>query len=338
MIAFGAVATFRVAQGHHGALQADLAKRGQSALPAARASAGIIETPGPHRAPPPPLPVVEVKDAPIGAAVPDTPRVAETPAPVGRARAYLDRHFDQTVTLGALGRAAGMSPHHLQRTFKKAYGVSPREYQQALRHARLKSSLRGAPSVTEAILDAGYSSPSRVYETSDARLGMPPGTYRRGGRGMRIRYGLTKTALGRLLVGATERGVCAVALGDDDRALEAGLRAEYPAAEIARGGADLDRWLAALAASLEGEGDLASVPLDVQGTAFQQRVWRALRAIPRGETRSYGDVAAAVGNPKASRAVAQACAGNRVALVVPCHRVVRGDGEAGGYRWGAERK
>jgi AraC family transcriptional regulator of adaptative response/methylated-DNA-[protein]-cysteine methyltransferase len=265
-------------------------------------------------------------------------RVASPPPSVGKAREYLDLHFDEPIKLDALGRAVGMSPHHLQRTFKRAYGVTPKEYQDALRLQRLKRELRTGGSVTTAIHEAGYGSASRVYEQSDARLGMSPGAYRRGGRGMAIRYGIASTPLGRLLLGATDRGVCAVALGDDDAQLEAGLRAEYPLARVERGAEGLDRWLGALVKSLSGEGDLSSIPIDVQGTAFQQRVWDALRAIPRGETRSYAQVGAAIGRPSAARAVARACATNRVALIVPCHRVVGSGGGLRGYRWGVARK
>jgi AraC family transcriptional regulator, regulatory protein of adaptative response / methylated-DNA-[protein]-cysteine methyltransferase len=265
-------------------------------------------------------------------------RIDRPPAPVGKARAYLDLHFDQPIRLDALGREVGMSPHHLQRTFKRAYGVTPKEYQDALRLQRLKSELRAGGSVTTAIHEAGYGSGSRVYEKSDARLGMPPGAYRRGGQGMAIRYGIASTPLGRLLVGATDRGVCAVALGDDDAQLEAGLRAEYPLAGVERGAEELQRWLGTLVESISGADDLSSVPLDAQGTAFQQRVWDALRAIPSGETRSYAQVAVTIGRPSAARAVARACATNRVALVVPCHRVIGSKGRLSGYRWGAARK
>jgi AraC family transcriptional regulator of adaptative response/methylated-DNA-[protein]-cysteine methyltransferase len=265
-------------------------------------------------------------------------RVEAPPAPVGKARAYLDLHFDEPVTLDTLGREAGMSPHHLQRTFKKAYGLTPKEYQDALRLQRLKSGLRNGGSVTTAIHEAGYGSASRVYEKSDARLGMPPGAYRRGGRGMAIRFGIAPTPLGRLLVAATERGVCAVALGDDDATLEAGLRTEYPMAGIERSADGPGEWLEAFVKYLAGDGELASIPIDVQGTAFQQRVWDALRAIPRGTKRSYAQVAAAIGQPSAARAVARACATNRVALAIPCHRVVREGGGLGGYRWGVDRK
>jgi AraC family transcriptional regulator of adaptative response/methylated-DNA-[protein]-cysteine methyltransferase len=263
---------------------------------------------------------------------------APPPSPVGKAREYLDRRFDEPVTLQRLGREVGMSPHHLQRTFKRAFGLSPKEYQEALRHQRLKTGLRSAGSVTAAIHDAGYGSGSRVYEKSDARLGMPPGAYRRGGRGMVIRYGTAASPLGRVLVGATERGVCAVALGDDDAPLEAALRAEYPLARIERGTDGLEEWLAAIAGYLAGSGDLRSLPVDVRGTAFQQRVWDALTQIPPGETRSYAQVAAAIGQPSAARAVARACATNKVALAIPCHRVVREGGGLGGYRWGVDRK
>ncbi len=258
--------------------------------------------------------------------------------PVGKAREYIDLHFDEPVKLEALGREVGMSPHHLQRTFKKAYGLTPKEYQDVLRLQRLKSGLRTGGSVTMAIHEAGYGSASRVYEKSDARLGMSPGAYRRGGQGMTIRFATAESPLGRLLVAATERGVCAVAFGDDDATLEAGLRAEYPMAAIERSGDGLAGWLDGFVKYLAGDGELASIPIDVQGTAFQKRVWDALRAIPSGEKRSYAQVAAAIGQPRAARAVARACATNRVAVAIPCHRVVREGGGLGGYRWGVDRK
>lgn len=265
-------------------------------------------------------------------------RVTPPPSPVGKARAYLEAHFDEPVRLGALGREVGMSPHHLQRTFKKAYGLSPKEYQDILRRQRLKSGLRAGGTVTTAIHDAGYGSASRVYERADERLGMSPGAYRDGGRGMAIRFTIVASPLGRLLVGATGRGVCAVALGDDDARLEESLRAEFPSAAIERGLEGLESAVSALSRYLAGDGALDAVPADLRGTAFQERVWGALRAIPSGETRSYAQVAAAIGRPTAARAVARACAANRVALVVPCHRVVTSGGAAGGYRWGAARK
>ncbi len=265
-------------------------------------------------------------------------RVAVAPGPVLRARAYLDAHFDEPVTLDSLSREAGMAPHHLQRTFKKAFGLSPREYQDALRLQRLKSSLRTGGSVTAAIHGAGYGSASRVYESAGARLGMPPGAYRSGGKGMVIRFGTVASPLGRLLVAATARGVCAVALGDTDAMLEASLRAEYPAATFEPGLSGLEETVAALVRYLGGADAIGAMPTDVLGTAFQRRVWGALRAIPYGETRSYAEVAAAIGQPAATRAVARACATNPTALVVPCHRVIGSGGGLRGYRWGVERK
>jgi AraC family transcriptional regulator, regulatory protein of adaptative response / methylated-DNA-[protein]-cysteine methyltransferase len=265
-------------------------------------------------------------------------RVPAPPAAVLRARAHLDAHFDEPLTLGVLAREAGMAAHHLQRTFKKTFGVTPKEYQDHLRTQRLKRELRTGGSVTTAIHEAGYGSASRVYESSDARLGMPPGAYRSGGKGIAIRFATVASPLGRLLVAATERGVCAVALGDADPPLEAALRAEYPAATIEPGLGALEATIEALVGSLAGAGALAGVPTDVRGTAFQHRVWNALRAIPYGETRSYAQVAAAIGNPKAARAVARACATNPIALLVPCHRVIGSSGAPGGYRWGAARK
>lgn len=237
-----------------------------------------------------------------------------------------------------------MSPHHLQRVFTRVTGVSPRQYAAALRAERLKTHLRTGSSVSRASYDAGYGASSRAYEAGGGRLGMTPAAYRRGGRGVRIRYTFVPTHLGRLLVGATSRGVCAVMLGDDDAELERWLAEEYPEAErhrIAGGGQqddDLRRWAGAVREHLDGARSLADVALDVGGTPLQQRVWQELRRIPRGETRSYGEIARRVGAPQATRAVASACARNPVAIVIPCHRVVRTGGGLGGYRWGIERK
>jgi AraC family transcriptional regulator of adaptative response/methylated-DNA-[protein]-cysteine methyltransferase len=284
------------------------------------------------------------------------PKSAAAPAEqtVRQACAYLEAHLDagidRPVTLATLGREVGMSPFHLQRLFKRVTGVSPKEYVSARRVERLKSRLQQGDGVADATYEAGYGSGSRVYEQADAELGMTPATYKRGGLGMQIRYGTTASPLGRLLVAVSERGVCAVTLGDSDAELEAALRNEYPRARIepgaaagpAAGDSRLEEWLGAVVRHLEGSQPSLALPLDVQATAFQRRVWQALQEIPYGATRSYGEIAASLGQPQASRAVAQACATNRVALVVPCHRVVRGDfaatGEAGGYRWGAERK
>jgi AraC family transcriptional regulator of adaptative response/methylated-DNA-[protein]-cysteine methyltransferase len=257
---------------------------------------------------------------------------------VRRAREHLDAHPDEAVTLERLGRVAAMSPHHLQRVFKRLVGVSPREYAAARRAERLRERLRDGESVTAAGFGAGYGSGSRIYDAADARLGMTPAAYRGGAPGVRIRYMVVPCALGRLLVAATERGVCSVALGDTDAELEEALRREFPRAEVAPAEGELDGWARAVAEAAEGSAPAPELPLDVRATAFQWRVWEALRAIPRGSTRTYGEIAAEVGSPGAARAVGRACAGNPVALVIPCHRAVRADGASGGYRWGAERK
>jgi AraC family transcriptional regulator of adaptative response/methylated-DNA-[protein]-cysteine methyltransferase len=268
------------------------------------------------------------------------PREPETA--VGRriraAQTYLEQHLDETVTLERLGREVRMSPYHLQRTFKRLTGITPRGYASARRLEQMKSRLKEGKSVTRATYDAGYSSPSRAYDHSRARLGMTPTTYRRGGQGVRIAYSVIPTDAGQLLVAGTERGICAVTLGDDTEALEAALRAEYPLAELERGNGELDAWTRAVVDHLEGVGGTELLPLDVRGTAFQRKVWEALQRIPRGTTRSYTEIARELGQPAAARAVAQACASNRLALVIPCHRVVREDGGLGGYRWGIERK
>lgn len=254
-----------------------------------------------------------------------------------RARRLLD--VDDR-SLDALGAAVGLSPTHLQRRFREQFGLSPAEYRAQVKLATLKQGLRDRGDVTRAVVDAGYGSPSRVYEDGAARLGMPPGVYRRGGEGMRIHWSLIDTTLGRALVAATERGICAVALGEDETALLAELRGEFPKAEIESVQAGRDDFLAprvrAVADALAGLS--GRVPLELIGTAFQQRVWQALMKIPRGETVSYAGLADQLGQPRAARAVARACAQNRVAVLVPCHRVIRGDGTPGGYRWGLPRK
>ena len=256
---------------------------------------------------------------------------------VAAAAAYLETHLDARVTLRDLGRQVGMSPFHLQRTFRRLLGVSPRAFQDARRLARFREHVRRGESVGEATYAAGYGSSRGLYESARSGLGMTPAAYRRRGAGETVRFGTVATRLGRLLVAATERGICAVSMGDDDAALERSLRGEFERARVERDDAGIGRWLDAVARQVEGE-PAAALPLDLRGTAFQLRVWKLLREIPPGETRSYGAVAAAAGDPRAARAVARACATNRVALLVPCHRVVRGGGEAGGYRWGAARK
>ncbi|HEY3367187.1 MAG TPA: bifunctional DNA-binding transcriptional regulator/O6-methylguanine-DNA methyltransferase Ada [Symbiobacteriaceae bacterium] len=241
--------------------------------------------------------------------------------------------------LAALGEAVGMSPQHLQRLFKRATGLSPREYAAGRRAERLKVGLRQGACVTTALYDAGYGSVRALYDQAHAHLGMSPGAYKRGGRGVAIRYTFGDTGLGRMLLAATPRGVCALRFGDPE-ALLAELRAEFPQATLTEEPHALAESVAAVCAYLQGEGGQSALdlPLDVTATGFQQKVWNALRTIPRGETRSYKDVAELIGEPRAVRAVARACAANPVALVVPCHRVVRAGGEPGGYRWGVERK
>jgi AraC family transcriptional regulator of adaptative response/methylated-DNA-[protein]-cysteine methyltransferase len=268
---------------------------------------------------------------------PEEPRLPLAEA-MARVRAYIDERVDARLTLDALAKVADLSPAHLQRTFKAQFGLSPRAYQSSRRTDRFKEEVRRGRSVTDALYEAGYGSGSRLYESADARLGMTPGSYKRGGKGTKVRYTTAAAALGRVLVAATDRGVCAVQLGDSDPALEAALREEYPEAEIRRDDTGLRPSLAAILAHLDGEVKQLDLPLDVAATAFQWRVWHALQEIPYGETRSYAQVAEALGQPRAVRAVARACATNRVALLVPCHRVVRTDGSSGGYRWGEERK
>ncbi len=257
---------------------------------------------------------------------------------VRRVSAYLAAHADESVTLANLARVASMSPHHLQRRFKALVGLSPREYQAAVRADRLKASLRHGRDVTSAIYDAGYGSPSRVYEASPTGKGMTPSTYRRHGAGMRIGYSIVPTAIGRVLVAATEHGVCSVKIGDSDTTLVRQLREEYSAAEIAADATPRSEWVKAIADHLRGDRPSLDLPIDVTATAFQWRVWRALQEIPAGETRAYADVARRIGRPRAVRAVANACANNPVCLVVPCHRVVPSTGGTGQYRWGAARK
>jgi AraC family transcriptional regulator of adaptative response/methylated-DNA-[protein]-cysteine methyltransferase len=250
----------------------------------------------------------------------------------------IDARVDDPPTLAELGKVTGMSPYHLQRVFKRVMGISPRQYADAKRLERLKSGLREEHSdVTTAGYEAGYGSSSRLYEHAPEQLGMTPGTYRRGGRGMHVRYSIVDSPLGRLLVGTTERGVCKLSIGDDDDALRATLRQEYPEAEFSEDD-DICPWVAAILSHLEGRQPSIDLPLDVQATAFQRRVWQELRTIPYGQTRSYAEVATAIGEPMAVRAVANACGKNPVAIVVPCHRVVRNDGSLGGYHWGVERK
>ena len=258
--------------------------------------------------------------------------------PLEKVRAHIERNIDRPVRLAELGRVAGMSPFTVQRHFKDAMGVSPLQYQRALRAGRLRSALKQGEPVTDAIYTAGYESPSRAYE--GAQLGMTPARFAAGGRGEQIAFHAAKTRFGWLIVGATERGLCWLALAESAAKAEATLREEFPAAALRRDPSLAGMLDAALGQVANGEESPAhqALPLDLRGTAFQLRVWQALRAIPRGETRSYGQLARELGDPNATRAVARACATNRVALVVPCHRVVGAGGASTGYRWGVERK
>ncbi|HJU27110.1 MAG TPA: methylated-DNA--[protein]-cysteine S-methyltransferase [Rhodanobacteraceae bacterium] len=262
---------------------------------------------------------------------------------LSQAREVLDRS-DEAPGLNELASQVGLSPSHLQRMFRRAYGVSPAEYVRARRFGEFKRALRQGASVTDAIYDAGFGSGSRVYENTDRLLGMPPARYRDGGQGVAIRYTTVACPLGQVLVAATERGLCAVTIGGTDAALLKQLREEFPRARITRVDEGRDEWLSAVVARIaqqfDGAGDDAQPlpPVDVAATAFQWRVWNALTRIPVGETRSYGEIAREIGAPKAARAVGQACNSNRLALIVPCHRVVREDGTPGGWRWGAARK
>ena len=254
----------------------------------------------------------------------------------------IDEHDEEPTTLKTLSAETGVSAQHLQRTFKGVMGITPRQYAESRRLKQFKSKVKNGASVTDAMYDAGYGSSRGLYEKSSARLGMTPATYGRGGRGMRIIYTIADCSLGRLLVAATQRGVCSVALADSDAELVRSLFAEYPNASIDAKDTvispSLNLWLSKVLEYLNGKNPRIDLPLDLQATAFRWRVWEELRRIPLGETRSYQDIAKSIGKPKAVRAVAGACAGNHVALVIPCHRVIREDQSLGGYRWGLERK
>jgi len=251
---------------------------------------------------------------------------------------YIEAHADEPLTLAVLGDQAGVNQFHLQRTFKRVMGVTPREYAAACRMRAVKKNLRAGQSVTQALFAAGYGSTSRLYERSRSRLGMTPATYGRKGRGARIRYAITDSALGKVLLAATDQGVCCLQFGDAERDLVAALKREFAEAELFHDEPAVRPWLTSVARYLQGAQPNLSLPLDVRATAFQWRVWRHLQTIPPGATQSYAQVAAAVGQPKATRAVARACASNAVAVAIPCHRVIRQDGTLGGYRGGLERK
>ena len=257
---------------------------------------------------------------------------------VRRACIYIDEQQGKSPTLEELSAEVGLSPHHLQRIFKRVVGITPRQYAEARRLDHFKAEVKEGATVTGAMYEAGYGSSSRLYERAPTQLGMTPADYRRGGKGIAMNYTLVNSPLGRLLVAGTEKGICAVRLGDSDAVLEKDLFAEYPAADLTRDDKALRKWVEQIVRHLKGEQPDLDLPLDVQATAFQRLVWEKLREIPYGSTRSYSDVAKAIGRPTATRAVARACATNPVAVVIPCHRVVREDKSLSGYRWGIERK
>jgi AraC family transcriptional regulator of adaptative response/methylated-DNA-[protein]-cysteine methyltransferase len=263
--------------------------------------------------------------------------VTEGQRAVAEAAAYIEAHADEPITLAALAGRVGLSASHLQREFTRAYGRSPKRYQTAIRAEALKRGLRDGASVADAGYEAGFGSTRGVYEGAARELGMTPARYRGGGSGLEIRYTVVDSALGGVLVGRTGRGVCAVLL-DEPQRLRADLAAEFPGAALTRDDERLREWASTVVDAVAGHASDAPVPLDLKGTDFQRRVWAELQRIPLGDTASYAEIAARMGRPTASRAVARACATNHAAVVVPCHRVVRSDGGLGGYKWGIERK
>jgi AraC family transcriptional regulator of adaptative response/methylated-DNA-[protein]-cysteine methyltransferase len=251
---------------------------------------------------------------------------------------YIEQHLDEPLTLARLGTEFYQSPFHLQRKFKAVLGITPKAYADSCRMNQLKSNLRAGHSVTRAMYDAGYSSSSRLYERTASQLGMTPDKYRRGAIAAPIRFTCADSPLGRMLIAATDKGICAIQFADSDEELEQGLRHEFPFANRKRDDGALREWKGNLLRQMRGQRLNTALPLDIQATAFQRRVWSYLQKIPFGETRSYTAVAKGIGRPSAMRAVARACATNPVAVAIPCHRVVRQGGEMGGYRWGVERK
>lgn len=251
---------------------------------------------------------------------------------------FIEQHLDEPVTLGRLAKEFRQSPFQLQRRFKAVLGITPREYADASRLRTLKRSLQAGDSVTTAMYDAGYGSSSRLYERTASQLGMTPDKYRRGAIAATIRYICTDSPLGRMLIAATDRGICSIQFARKDSELIEGLKREFPFAVRKSDDGGLQKWVEILLHQMRGEDLNSALPLDIRATSFQRRVWTYLQSIPFGATKSYSDVARAIGRPRACRAVARACATNPVAVVIPCHRVVREDGSMGGYRWGMERK
>jgi AraC family transcriptional regulator of adaptative response/methylated-DNA-[protein]-cysteine methyltransferase len=257
---------------------------------------------------------------------------------VERARRYLDDHADEPIMLRRLAAHVGLSPFHIQRAFTRMVGLSPKAYQNTKRMERFTASLKRGETITTATYEAGFGSSSRLYAQVQEDLGMTPSAFRSGGMGVMLRYTTVPTAVGRMLVAVTERGIAAVSLGETEAALVQSLRSDYPKAVLRRDRKGLEKPISRLLNCLSGSAALGRLPLDVKATAFQCKVWQALQQIPRGQTRSYQEIARAIGQPSAARAVARACAGNPLAVAIPCHRVVRGNGQLAGYRWGLERK
>jgi AraC family transcriptional regulator, regulatory protein of adaptative response / methylated-DNA-[protein]-cysteine methyltransferase len=251
---------------------------------------------------------------------------------------YIETNLQAKLTLPILSRQVGLSPYHFQRTFKRVLGISPRQYVEARRLTKMKNHLRNGETVNSSLYNAGFSSRSRVYENVPSGFGVNPGEFRRGGEGLRIRYSIIDSTLGRLLVAATERGVCGVCIGDSDELVERTLAEDYPAAILHRDDEGMREWTGAFEKYFDGDHLALNLPLDVKATAFQSRVWKIIQSIPFGETTTYNQVAMQIGQPRASRAVARACATNPVALVIPCHRVIGKDGSLRGYRWGKKKK
>lgn len=257
---------------------------------------------------------------------------------VGQAAELLASAQDETIRLEAIARQISATPEKLRRAFRSMTGLSPREFAEAARLQRFKKLLREGQSITEALYACGFGSPSRVYEKTNSQMGMTPAAYKKGAPGMNIEYSITKSNLGQILVAATERGISAIYLGENEKQLVSELRAEYPKAALRATPSTHGPWMKEIMNRLAGQTPNVELPLDVQATAFQRRVWQELQKIPRGTTSTYTQVARALGKPKSVRAVARACATNPVSIIIPCHRVIRADGNLAGYRWGLKRK
>jgi AraC family transcriptional regulator of adaptative response/methylated-DNA-[protein]-cysteine methyltransferase len=269
---------------------------------------------------------------------PQSPHGSETEQRVERARQYLNEHSDEPITLRRLAAQVGLSPFHVQRVFTRVVGLSPKAYQDAKRMERFTASLKRGETVTNATYEAGFGSSSRLYARVNEDLGMTASAFRSGGRGVTLRYTTVPTAVGRMLVAVTERGIAAVSLGDTEAALFTSLHKDYPNAVLRRDTKRLTKYVHRFLKCLNGSAAVDHLPLDVKATAFQRKVWQALQQIPRGTTRSYREIAQVIGQPTAARAVARVCASNPVAIAIPCHRAIRGNGHLAGYRWGLHRK